>query len=69
MYDERYNFVNKICPVCGKNFVPAPMHIYKIRNKNKCLNLVCTYGCMISWEKKHEKRPRKKYARRSGDEA
>lgn len=51
MYDERYNFVNKICPVCGKNFVPAPMHIYKIRiNKNRT-NLVCTYNCMVNWQK------------------
>ena len=36
-----------ICPVCGKNFIPAPFHIYKIKGKI----LVCTYKCMLEYEK------------------
>lgn len=32
----------KICPVCKKEFIPAPLHVYKI---TKC-RLVCTYTCM-----------------------
>lgn len=68
MSDVRYAIIDKICPVCGKNFVPAPEHIYRIRiNKNRS-NLVCTYNCMINWQNKHEKRSRREYAKKVKDE-
>lgn len=39
----------KICPVCNKYFIPAPLHAYKIGGpKGK---LVCTYSCMRKAEK------------------
>lgn len=37
----------KTCPICGKTFVPAPMHIYKIKYGKK----VCSYHCMRKYEK------------------
>ena len=39
----------KICPVCKKEFIPAPLHIYKIGGKKG--KLVCTYSCMRKAEK------------------
>lgn len=42
------------CPICGKNFIPAPEHIYKIREKGT-YKLVCSWGCV----RKHEKREKK----------
>lgn len=38
------------CPVCGKNFIPAPEHVYRIR-KNKNYVLVCSWRCVRSHEK------------------
>ena len=40
----------KICPVCGKPFVPAPLHIYKIKGGQK----VCSYKCRCEYEKFEE---------------
>jgi C4-type Zn-finger protein len=43
--------IDHICPVCGKVFIPAPEHIYKIgKFKDK---LVCSYGCRCKWEKEN----------------
>ena len=32
--------VEKKCPICGKNFIPAPMLIYRDGNKK-----FCSYTC------------------------
>ena len=50
----------RICPICGKNFIPAPYHSWKV---GTCdihndrpewrLKLVCSYSCMRKWEKAH----------------
>ena len=47
-----YEFVWKKCPICGKEFHPAPQHNWKIgaESSNK---LVCSYTCMREWEKKN----------------
>lgn len=46
------------CPICGKKFIPASQHYWKIsrgeydmetRTKN-----VCSYSCMRKWEKQQE---------------
>lgn len=47
------------CPVCGKNYIPAPLHVYKIKNGTM---LVCSWSCLRAYEKEHEKR--KEYRRR-----
>ena len=53
-YYQKYCLPQK-CPVCGKKFIPAPEHYWKIgtgpngidtRTKN-----VCSYSCMRVWEK------------------
>lgn len=36
----------RTCPVCKKNFIPAPYHIYRRKNKGKAL--VCSYHCMLN---------------------
>ena len=41
--------VEKKCPICGKKFVPAPMHVYKVKGR-----LVCTWGCVCKYEKEKE---------------
>lgn len=43
------------CPVCGKGFIPAPEHVYKIR-KSKHYILVCSWKCVRSHEKEMMKR-------------
>lgn len=52
----------RICPICGKNFIPAPYHYWKINSTTaQSLDgdpitfgtLVCTYTCMRKWEKSH----------------
>ena len=35
-----------ICPVCGKTFIPAPLHKYKIHHNKR----VCSYKCLRKWE-------------------
>lgn len=44
-----YGRQERICPICGKEFSPAPEHSYYI-NGNK-LKLVCSYTCVRKWEK------------------
>ena len=55
--------VDQKCPICGKNFVPAPYHHWKIKKKKskgvKWEN-VCSYSCMRVWEKEVEKEEAKK---------
>lgn len=42
------------CPVCGKEFVPAVFHVYKIYiPKKEYYKKVCSWGCQRKWEKKH----------------
>ena len=42
------------CPICGKSFIPAPMHGWKYtrRSKNNYRDvLVCSYHCMRAAER------------------
>lgn len=56
------NIVSRKCPVCGKLFVPAPMHIYNAQMKKYSKKaLVCSYGCMVAQEKKMTQSKRRKY--------
>lgn len=47
MSKEDYVRHERDCPVCGKSFIPAPMHIYKI----KYGQFVCLYKCRCAYEK------------------
>ena len=44
------HIMERKCPICGKNFIPAPYHRweigYTVQHK-----LVCSYSCMRVWEK------------------
>lgn len=39
------------CPVCKRNFVPAPDHQWTIKTKTNPRKKVCSYTCMRVWEK------------------
>lgn len=61
----------KICPICGKRFIPAPEHYWKIgtgeydmETRNR---LVCSYSCMRVWEKEQMVKTRKHSARVNKD--
>ena len=47
------NFTEHKCPVCGKIYIPAAMHSWRIY-KNNSYKLVCTYGCKRKFEKEQE---------------
>lgn len=42
------------CPVCGRRFIPAPEHLYKIY-ENGVYSRVCSWTCMRKHEKKKMK--------------
>lgn len=37
------------CPICKRNFVPAPFHYYKVKEKK-----VCSWSCMLEGERRSE---------------
>lgn len=40
-------FITKICAKCGKSFIPASGHLYKLQKHGK-LEYYCSYKC---WRK------------------
>ncbi|MEE0981454.1 MAG: hypothetical protein U0K91_07195 [Acutalibacteraceae bacterium] len=44
-------WVMKVCPICGKEFLPAGQHSWKIGEYMSYEKLVCSYSCMRKWEK------------------
>ena len=56
---ETMNLIDRICPICGKNFIPAPLHIYKVQEKETLV--FCSYTC---WNKYLDKHERKRYSKR-----
>lgn len=51
---SKKNFIPELslraCPICKKNFIPAPEHAWKIGGEHRAL--VCSYTCMRVWEKR-----------------
>lgn len=41
--------VEKKCPVCGKIYCPAPLHVYKANKR-----MVCSYSCVRKYEREKE---------------
>lgn len=35
----------KKCNICGKEFLPAPLHMYKNKNRHGIMKLQCSYTC------------------------
>lgn len=52
------------CPVCGKGFIPAELHVYRIRLKptSGYDQLVCSWTCLRTAEKMADEQ-RKRSAR------
>ena len=47
---DREMLTDTICPICGKNFVPAALHLYKINGVR-----VCTWTCQLRGERQNYK--------------
>lgn len=45
----------EVCPVCGKKFIPAAYHVYRVNKR-----LVCTWGCQRKAEKEAEAKEKKR---------
>ena len=43
--------VVETCPICGKTYVPAPLHVYKMPYRN---TRVCSYHCSMEAERRYE---------------
>ena len=49
------------CPVCGKKYVPAGQHVYKIDD-----HFVCSWGCQRKAEKEKEARKAERKKKKKG---
>ena len=49
--------VVRICPVCGKVFIPAVYHVYHTVGYDP--KAVCSYSCMVKQEREHEANKKK----------
>lgn len=47
-YFEDKAIISISCPICGKSFVPAPMHIYRDK---RCHKRVCSWSCVCKSER------------------
>ena len=54
-FTESKLIVDQKCPVCGKNFIPAPYHYWKVKLSNEKWANTCSYSCMRVAEKENEK--------------
>ena len=56
------------CPICGKKYIPAPEHAWKIgptkERDGSRPTLVCSYTCMRVWEKEMERKEKERIARK-----
>ena len=43
----------RVCPVCGKTYLPAYKHIYKIYIGNGMYRPCCSWSCQRKHEKEH----------------
>lgn len=52
------------CPICGKKFIPAVEHMWKIGGWGNISGVrvekVCSYSCMRKWEKENIEQDKKK---------
>lgn len=50
--DGIYGLEEKKCAVCGKVFIPAPLHVYKrmLQGRTKWF---CSYHCLVAWDREH----------------
>lgn len=55
--------LTRVCPICGKKFIPEALHVYRDKS-NTNRPPVCTYSCMRESERRLEER-RAKTVRRN----
>jgi hypothetical protein len=55
-----FHWAMQKCPVCGKEFLPAGLHSYKIGTAASQQKLVCTYTCQCKWEREQEEKKKKR---------
>ncbi len=48
------HIVIRVCPICGKKFVPAPFHLYKVGKRK-----VCSYTCTLPGAKEKKNKQEK----------
>ena len=53
--EDCYGIVERKCPICGKVFIPAPLHAYKRAHGGR-MKWLCSYHCLLEWDKKHPRR-------------
>lgn len=56
--DNLFYLLERKCPICGKNFIPAPEHIYRYRKQ-----LFCKWTCYRSFLRQNEERPKNYHSR------
>lgn len=45
------------CAVCGKSFIPAPMHVYKRTfGTGGHTKWLCSYHCLLEWDREHKRK-------------
>lgn len=44
--------VEDICPICGKLYIPAPLHIYRVSNGRGGQKRVCKWSCVMEGERR-----------------
>lgn len=58
---EKDDIIDTLCPICGKNFIPAPLHIYKTYGGRR----VCSYHCKLEGERTFYRPTKGKYLLKS----
>ena len=66
MVDNDLTFnLSRVCPVCGKTFLPVQLHSWKDKTDPNGNRLVCTYHCMrVTERQRDEARSKMKRKRR-----
>lgn len=53
-YRASESIVERVCPVCGRTFIPAPMHIYKENDMSGHVRVVCSWPCLCAYRRQIE---------------
>lgn len=48
-------FTTHTCKQCGKKFIPAPYHSYKVNGRT-----LCSWGCLVRYRNDHPSNVKKK---------
>lgn len=63
---KNISLIEKKCPQCGKVFVPAPEHAYKLYAGSSHEKVFCKYTCMLRYREEHPGKWAKKRAEETG---